>query len=303
MADELLDSVFPWVPSFTRRLPASPEGTLAGDTLYIASDYSGEDSRSPYDVLSFLLVSPADTTAWQILRTGVRKAHLGDGRRMAFKNLKDRVRAAAAPAFLGAARTLPGLCVTIAINKRITDLSHGPLLLERPDGLTLRHGWTPKAIERMARTAHFVALLIAKYSSPGQNVYWMSDEDQLFANLAMSKDLVDVLGMWSGLYVAHDLGEAGVGTTAMDPGDRFEEDLAAIPDLVAGATREFLMAVSKTTGGILPSGLAVPEPEGLSDRTHMILDWLTQSAALTHAALLFETRREGGYALSNFSVR
>lgn len=213
--------------------------------------------------------------------------------------MTDRRKRAALPPFLTAAATLPGLLVTILINKRISNLSHGEILHRSPS-LTLRHNWTPRALERMARTTHFVALLIGRFSQRGQNVYWISDEDELFGNVAKSRDLTDLLAMWSGLYVPHALGEIGAGTTSMDPGDRFEEDVVAIPDLFAGALREFLIRGRTVWGDHVPSGLAFQEPQGLSDKSQLVLSWLATESSLDSVTLLFEQHPDGRYGLSRF---
>lgn len=289
--------LFPWADLFLERLADCRAPALDGKTLYITSDYSGSDERSQYDVYSFLLVCRSYTATWLTLRERVRASYMGDGRRMSFKNLSDRQRASALPHFLEAARTLPGICVTVAVSKRVEHLCHPALFLGPDSPMTLSHRWTAASFEQMARTTHFVTLLIAQYSKPAQNVYWISDEDALFSNGNRKTDLTAMLGMWGGAHVVHVLGDVGAGTTGIDTGDRLEEDLAAIPDLVAGATREYVNAASSASGGRIHIGLALPFPSNLSDKSSTIVNWMGASSALIHLSLVIDRGPTGGFFL------
>lgn len=295
--------MFPWVDPFLRRISRASGPILNGDTLYITSDYSGTDKQSRHEIYSFLLTCPSYLTQWQVLRSDMRARYLRDGRRVAFKNLNDRYRVRALPHFLDAARRLPGICVTLVVTKSLRNLSHGATFLTESSPLKFQHPWSAAAFEKVVRMTHFVALLIARFSHPGQNVYWISDEDELFAGEARSADLASILGFWSGLHVQHSLGELGVGTTFIDPGDRFEEDLASIPDLVAGATREYITALSAIAGGRLPAGLALQIQHRLTPKTEAILDWMCSPSALSHVTLLFQGGPQGRYSISNLDLR
>jgi hypothetical protein len=294
--------LFPWVHPFLRRIGQGSMPILNGETLYITSDYSGSDKKSSHDIYSFLLTCPSYLDRWQALRVDARGRYIGDGRRLAFKNLNDRHRLRALPHFLDAARMLPGICVTLVISKSVRNLSHGATLMHQSSPLELHHRWSTAGFEKVARMTHFVALLIARFSQPRQNVYWVSDEDELFGGEARSADLAKVLGFWSGLHVQHPLGELGVGTTVIDSGDRFEEDLASIPDLVAGATREYVRALTDLTGGRLPDGLALELQKRLSFKTEAILDWMCSQSAISHVTLLIQRGARGGYSISNLDI-
>src|SRR4030043_1020459 len=58
-------------------------------TLLIGSDYSGESSKAPYSVYSFLLTTLESWTAFELKRLEVRKLCFSDTRRMSFKGLGD----------------------------------------------------------------------------------------------------------------------------------------------------------------------------------------------------------------------
>ncbi len=65
-----------------------------------------------------------------------------------------------------------------------------------------------------------------------------------------------------------------MGTTVIDEGDRMEEDLTAIPDLIAGAMSEIANKLSQFTGGRIPSNLAVPFSGKFSTKTEIISSWI-----------------------------
>ena len=104
----------------------------------------------------------------------------------------------------------------------------------------LSSSWRPKSLEQMMRVVSLLSLFLGILSQPHQNFYWISDEDKLFANTSRTLDTKALLERFSSVCVRHPLGELGMGTTSIDEEDRFDEDCAAIPDLVAGATAEVL---------------------------------------------------------------
>jgi hypothetical protein len=69
-------------------------------TLLIASDYGGEHDTALYQSLSFLIADALSIVPWEARRSQIRKRWLSDGRRMAFKSLRDVQRLEALPYFL-----------------------------------------------------------------------------------------------------------------------------------------------------------------------------------------------------------
>lgn len=297
---------FTWTETFQRRLRQAPMPRLAGETLLIASDYSGSDRRSKYEVYSFLITSPYEWHPWRELRAAVREEYLRDGRRLSFKALNDRRRQVALPHFLQAALALPGLCLTLIVDKSIDGLSGGELLLPLfQDGymsckgvqMHLCHRWSRRAFEKMARTTQFLALLISELVPRDQNIVWVSDEDELFGGAGRTADLLTMLGFWGALYIGRPRTDLSIGTTAIDSEDRLLEDLASIPDLAAGATREYINAAIARAGRRLPTGLVVDLPAGLSTKTRTVLEWMCMPSRLSHFTMLFQ-EGDGGFHMS-----
>jgi len=138
--------------------------------------------------------------------------------------------------------------------------------------------------------ANFIALLLGGISCSGQNIYWVSDEDQIVANDERKSDAARMLSAYTSLYVQHPLGELGIGTTALDPGDRGEEDLAAIPDLVAGALAESVTAIDGVEGWPFIEELPL---KFLSHKTAVIVDWLYREPKRLKAVVLVHRKIEG----------
>jgi hypothetical protein len=208
--------------------------TIGGSQILVASDYAGHYGVGDYRVLSFLAVSADAGDEWEQARSYVRAEVMkGDTRRISYKGMNDgMVRRAIGP-FLNAANLLPGLSFTVAIDNRI------PALLNDTVPPDLRH-WKPKVFSSALHIAHFLSILVAGVSSPGQNVFWITDEDDIAANARLLADLTDVVMNISRMYLRHGMGYVKCGTTAIDGPSRQVEDFAAIPDLVVGCLSETL---------------------------------------------------------------
>ncbi|UCE67686.1 MAG: hypothetical protein JSU85_06680, partial [Candidatus Zixiibacteriota bacterium] len=59
--------------------------SLTGNTIYIATDYSGMQKESKYYVISILLIDLDNSAEWEQRRKYIRKLYLSDGRRMSYK--------------------------------------------------------------------------------------------------------------------------------------------------------------------------------------------------------------------------
>ncbi len=134
------------------------------------------------------------------------------------------------------------------------------------------------------------------FSKPGQNIYWISDQDAMFANEVRSKDTAAILARFAGHYARHRLGELGVGTTGIDPGDRHEEDLNSIPDLMSGAVAEVATALAQKCGGHIPWPMPLLSLNtSFSTKADIIYQWICDSSyALRRAVMVIDRVRSGG---------
>lgn len=303
---QLSESLIPWVKTVNRIVTSVQPPALSGPTLTIASDYSGTHSRSQYRVNAFVCIDTESSMEWEFRRREVRKQYMADGRRISYKGLADRQQAAALAGFLEAANTIHGFCLVTIIRKSIRHLC---VLREPSDYQMLREAkslsarWKDRELEDALRVAHFVACLVGGLSNPGQNVYWISDQDELFGNPSRAKDMTSLLSMYSSYYIKHGLGEIGVGTTTLDEGDRWEEDMCSVADLIAGAIAETTNRLAEVCGGRLPSNLAVEYPGEFVSKAESIANWFwTSRQPLRRVAVLFENGGEGRYAVSKHEM-
>ncbi len=281
---------------------------LDGSTLYFTSDYSGYERKSKYWVYSLLIVDIDKCTDWEIMRRRVRNSFLGDKRRMSFKNLNDCKRLRALEPFLSAASRISGLCVCIAQTKK---MNHSFFDRDKLDQLKSRiniddiHSarWNAESLNNMWTIVAFIAIFIAGLAKPKQNIYWVSDEDDIFANPQRSADTAKLLSALTSMYVDFNLGELGIMTTKVDEGDRFEEDLNAISDLSAGAIAELLNQMSLTGSGKVRVGLVYPMIQNISKKTEIITTWLSNNDCnLSRLTFLLEEAHEGMFGIARLFI-
>jgi len=223
---------------------------------------------------------------------------------MSFKNLADCRRKQALLPFLSAANTINGVCATFVIRKEIKHLCSLPEHFnEFQKHVNLEGSWNSKSFDRVIRLVHFVSLVIAGLSHPKQNVYWISDEDCLFANTRCSQDVVNLATYFTSYYVKYPLGELGIGTTQIDEADLGLEDLTAVPDLVAGGSAEIATSIAATYGGRIPVGLALSLPTKLSPKAKVLADWLADDTQpLKRPTICFDLAETGELGVSRLTL-
>mgnify|MGYP001806718704 CR=1 FL=1 len=303
---ELKNPLYPWMRTVDRILSATRAPVFSGPTMVIASDSGGTNSRSNYRTWVHLCMDLEASKNWEPLRRDVRQRYLPDGRRLSYKALGDEKRKSAIVPFLEAAESIVGVCVAVIIDKRIRRLClNEPLDYEQMHtAAELKAKWKDRELEEALRVTQIVAGLIAGLSLPKQNIYWISDQDNLFGNDRQSHDVSRLLSSFSTHYMHHSLGELGIGTTALDEGDRLEEDLTAIPDLVAGALAETTTRLSQCAGGYLVPSIAIPYEGKFLEKADLIANWFwAPCRALRRVAILFALQSDGRYSVSKHEMR
>ncbi|HEY1938706.1 MAG TPA: hypothetical protein VGJ33_12285 [Candidatus Angelobacter sp.] len=235
------------------------------ERLLVASDYSGAHRGSAYDVYTTLVADASSCAAWLESRAHIRAQFLSQNRRMSYKALNDGQKRRALGPFLAAADQISGICASFAISKaagtifQADDQPHNPELSECLE-------WPKPLFERTFRIVHIVSFFIAGLSRPNQDVLWFSDEDEIAAS---PKRLIFLTKLWANVlsnYAVHSFRHLRCGTTASDDGSNSIEDLAAIPDLVAGALSDLLTSVE----GNIRSKIITPFPLNSKPKAAMI---------------------------------
>jgi hypothetical protein len=272
---------------FEQRLTRAPPLLLRenrGQRLMIVCDIGGSLKKQTFETFSFLVIDLDRNGRWLEERRIFRQHIFPHGRRMAFKALNDAIRRRALAPFLNLAETLTGILVTFAIHK-----AERPILGSA--GTTweeLSSCWKPSVVARLMWLIYLGAFLVSGLSAPGQDVLFIIDEDEVAANVGQLTKLTELFGRAVSNHGGPMMGHLRVGTTHSDDGSCGLEDLAAIPDLAAGATAEFICSLA--TNGLGPlSPLIQRMPSCLSWKTRAITTWtINTSGSLARFVCLID---------------
>lgn len=224
-----------------RKYPNLLPDIRQGSTIFIGSDYGGQHSFAQFESLSFLLADLERCDSWEQQRRHLRRRFLSDGRRFSYKALGDRIRKRALFPFLSAANSIPGIVVTILIDKQIESLfqKEGKLKTSVSELAEYSH-WDSGVFEKLMRVAHWCSFFLAGLSRPHQDVLWFTDEDAIVANEERLREFVEIFTKVSSHYLPHTLRHLRIGTAKSDTGARDIEDLIAVTDLTAQGNRVFI---------------------------------------------------------------
>ncbi len=243
-----------------------------GRTLLSVCDFSGSHRSALFNTYAFLSLDMDKSSWWLNGQRAFRRDVFRGGRRLSFKALNDDRRRKVLPIFLDAANAIDGALMVVAIAK-----DFGSLFSEddpSPDKEQLLAHWKLSVHEHLLRITHLGAVFVALTSKPGQNVYWITDHDDIASNERQLRALTNVTTrVWSNT-LTHDLGHIRIGTMSSDDGSFALEDLAAITDLAAGSTCEAISAMARQ--GTFPvRGIVNRLPVGLTSKTQRLLHWLS----------------------------
>lgn len=257
------------------------------DLQVIASDYSGQHRRATHEIYSFLVTTRSALEAWLPLRRAFRARWLPDGRRLSFKQLREPVRRRAYPHFLDLAGALQANLLTVMIDNRVGSfIAGGPRALADALDDCFVPGASGGSIEKIYRLAVLVAMVQAGLRDPRQPAMWISDHDETldthdkrerFARLATYLTL--------GLTCGAGTGELHFMTTLSPHLPVWGEDLAAIPDIAAGACANL--------SGVLPLFMERPtwtvclaHDDTLDWRARTFAQWLSAPHGVLRHVLL-----------------
>ncbi len=252
-----------------------------GRTLLLVADFGGHHQKQHFDTYTFLILDLAKNHDWLVRQRQFRDAILPNRRRMSFKALNDGMRRQALVPFMQAAAGIEGYLAQFAISKAGGSFFTGPA--EDAVGAELLKLWKPNVQERLLRVLHLSAFLLSGLSSPGQDVIWIIDEDDIAANVGLLTNLTRLFQRVMASYFSHSLGHIRCSTTGIaDDGSLILEDLAAIADLATGALGE--LCTGFVNEKVFPrKGLITPLPKQLTWKTNLIASWM--------AATEFNVRR------------
>lgn len=269
--------------------------------LFIFSDYGGAHKGARYEVFSYLVTIPASLLAFNTMRMQLRRAGLGDERRMAYKALNDNIRLRSLTGYLDSADFLIGALISFAVDKRALHRFNEPY---RPDTAFGALGpWAAKPFSRLSRIAHLAAILFEGFRADGQNLLWVTDEDDIVANQVKHSEATRLIGHILSCYCTADLGHFRFATTASDAGDLLIEDLTAIPDLAAGSLNDILSRVGLRSQSRIPERLFIADDGMASFKIQCIANWLSDSSATLKKVNIVIDESPGGCWIRRVTIQ
>ena len=247
--------------------------------LIVTSDYGGKHNSAEYKSLSFLFADFDRLNEWNNQRTFIRNSSLKN-RTMSYKNLNDSIRRKALLPFLRGANSIPGVILTLLIDKKIKSLFLPNDYIDfESTGYKEYCHWKKEPFEKLLRAIYLVNILLIYFSFEKQNILWVTDEDELVANETRINEAVKIFSDLSNQLLKHKMGNFGLGTTKFDTEPKDFEDLVSVPDLVAGTLTSIMSKYKKS--GILPySKLLVPPPKDITMKDREIMSWYADNTKL-----------------------
>jgi hypothetical protein len=263
--------------------------------MVIASDYSGQHKGALHEAYSFLVTTDSGMEEWQDHLSRQRAVWLPDGRRMSFKQLKDKVRQRALVPFLEAADLIRGNLITFLIDVRIESFIGGGTGAAReafPD--CFDEHTAPGTIEKMLRLGSLLSLLVTGLRREDQPSFWISDHDETLATHERREQLARLATYFSiGLSKWRQPADQYFTTTELPDCPPWGEDLTAIADIVAGSYCELVDLLPTWTG--TSTWMRVVSANAVDDwRARLIGDWLARRAGSLRKVLLRLEMDENG---------
>jgi hypothetical protein len=232
-------------------------------SIGVFSDYSGEGAGR-YNVYSILICGMNMASGFHDRVVKIRADHALGEKEISYKDLNMGQVRRAMPEFLEAADHLPGLLYTVAVDKRIRSVFGSEpdtpkkiaKILEEV-GLGRR---SPKTAEKLMRIVHLVAYFVALLSADKQNVFWMTDHDEISPTLKQHQQLMELcFGRVLPFYLQPETKfEIMGGAIPFDERSVEMNDRLSLPDLVAGVLADYL--TKRDTQG--PENILIKEAAG-----------------------------------------
>jgi len=263
--------------------------------MVIASDYSGQHKGATHEAYSFLVTVDNALEAWLPLLDGFRRSWLPDNRRISFKKLNEPVRWRALPSFLDVTSKLRANVITILVDRRIGSfVAGGPDAIRRSLPDCFPEESSPGTVEKMLRLASLLALILSGLRRESQVSRWISDHDEALDTNAKREQFARLATYINvGLTGWRQAADNWFGTTEAHDLPVWAEDLAAVPDLVAGAycqlSPHLPTILGKETWRILASA------DNVNDRRVVaVANWLAGGKqAMKHVLLRLEQDDRG----------
>lgn len=249
---------------------------VSNGRMIIVSDYSGQHRRASHEAYTFLITTESELERWIVERDRFRKQWLPDGRRLSFKELRDGMKWRSIFPFLEVAFGLRGNLVTVLIDQKVGSFFGGnttEMVEIYPDCFP---NVTPNGtVEKMVRLATIQAMLLVGFRGETQPSWWISDNDETLDTHDKREGLGRLASYFTyGFSKWKQPAENSFGTTGFDSAPSWAEDLAAIPDMLAGTLNALSNVLPKSFDGQEVSTRVVSSKSAENDRARQILTWV-----------------------------
>jgi hypothetical protein len=200
---------------------------------------------------------------------------------MSYKTLNDKVRRRALIPFLDMGLNIRGWLITFAVSKNGQSLFESPANNRDPEVSEMLSIWKESVHERLLRILHMSTFLVSGLSVPGQDILWVTDEDDIAANVSQLTGLTNLFAVITSNSLNHNLRHLRCATARSDDGSRSLEDLLSYADLAAGTVCEYATAI-QGNHKFLQKSVISPVPRSISWKSRTILPWLASSAGDLH---------------------
>lgn len=221
----------------------------------IFSDYSGEGSGR-YVVYSVLVCGMNMRGGFENRALAARAESGLGAKEIAFKDLNMGQMRRTLPSFLKAADQLPGFLCTVAVDKGIRSVFGSEADASRQLAQVLQDAGVgrrpPKTAEKMMRIVHLVSYLAALLGHDQQNIFWMTDNDEICPTPAQHRSLLEIFARVLPFYQQPN-SQFGIigGATPFEERDVPLNDLLSLPDLIAGTLGDYLTKRDQQPDNIL----------------------------------------------------
>lgn len=226
-----------------------PEIRFYNDTVFVASDYGGE-SKSMFRTYSFVFAAYKGLAGFFKQCSGVRQEYGLNKpfKEIAFKDLEYGPLKAALPRLLEAFEYIPGLLLTIIVDKDVQSVigQNNNVTKKELSSLLADLGygtWKRDVAEKLLRIVHPIGYFAALLTGGGMNVCWMTDHDAIAANDKQTDGLRKYFGETLGRYVSEPYRTIAFAKPFADENAKFNfDDVLAVADLASGSMASLFTA-------------------------------------------------------------
>jgi hypothetical protein len=293
----LLNTLSKTIARIEETLPHKIPDIRSAPHVAMASDYGGDHPAARYRALSFVLADGSGIGPWQRMVRDIRSQMLRPTTEMSFVERKEGARSRAMPHWLLAANTIPGVSMTILIDRDLDRVTLGP-----PQSRTIEQTgrsewrlWTQPVFERMMRILFYGLTLVRGLAREPQSVLWAMDDDAIVPNRKVAPFFREALVASARQQFQYWAPIDFTVTSDDQEGDFRRRDICSIPDIVAGTlgaayTEVEVPGLTGSAEEIFGFGEQVP-PE-----LAKIITWVTDDRwALKRLLFLVHRDKEGRF--------